>query len=84
MIMLIWSLIIFYFFIRYDAVIDAITDDGMVAISFIDYGNSDVTKLSMLRERKSDKQGHSSSSGNPREGETSRWVLSKWVFFLGK
>lgn len=35
----------------YDAVIDAITDDGLVAVSFEGYGNSDVTKLSMLKER---------------------------------
>lgn len=35
----------------YDAVIDAITDDGLVAVSFEGYGNSDVTKLSLLRER---------------------------------
>lgn len=36
---------------RYDAVIDAITDDGLVAVSFEGYGNSDVTKLSLLKER---------------------------------
>ncbi|ROT64477.1 survival of motor neuron-related-splicing factor 30 [Penaeus vannamei] len=35
----------------YDAVIDAITDDGLVAVSFEGYGNSDVTKLSLLKER---------------------------------
>lgn len=39
------------FIFRYDAVIDAITDDGLVAVSFEGYGNSDVTKLSLLRER---------------------------------
>lgn len=36
---------------RYDAVIDAITDDGLVAVSFDGYGNSDVTTLAKLKER---------------------------------
>ncbi|KAK8382116.1 hypothetical protein O3P69_015226 [Scylla paramamosain] len=35
----------------YDAVIDAITDDGLVAITFDGFGNSDVTNLSALKER---------------------------------
>lgn len=41
----------FTFFYRYDAVIDAITDDGLVAITFDGFGNSDVTKLSALKDR---------------------------------
>lgn len=43
--------IIHPFFCRYDAVIDAITDDGLVAITFDGFGNSDVTKLSALKDR---------------------------------
>lgn len=35
----------------YDAVIDAITDDGLVAITFDGFGNSDVTNLSALKDR---------------------------------
>lgn len=40
-----------FFCCRYDAVIDAITDDGLVAITFDGFGNSDVTKLSALKDR---------------------------------
>ena len=38
------------FIYRYKARIDAITNDGMVAISFEAYGSSDVTKLSLLKD----------------------------------
>ncbi|KAG0718388.1 Survival of motor neuron-related-splicing factor 30 [Chionoecetes opilio] len=34
----------------YDAVIDAITDDGLVALTFDGFGNSDVTSLSALKD----------------------------------
>ena len=34
---------------RYKANIDGITDDGMVAISFEEYGTNDVTQLTLIK-----------------------------------
>ena len=65
----------------------------MVALTFEEYGNSDVCKISLLRERKfSEKTTHGAGSSSTKDGETSRWVacqiiclhfmVSRFILFL--
>ncbi|CAL4121466.1 unnamed protein product, partial [Meganyctiphanes norvegica] len=56
----------------YGAVIDSITDDGFVAVTFEGYNNTDVTKASLLKEWKPVEQRAAHSSGYSREDEKNR------------
>ncbi|XP_076034761.1 survival of motor neuron-related-splicing factor 30 isoform X2 [Oratosquilla oratoria] len=57
----------------YDATIDAITEEGLVSVTFEGYNNSDVTTLSALKMRKpGEKKTGASSSGTFTTEEKSR------------
>jgi len=56
----------------YDAVIDSITDDGFVAVTFDGFNNTDVTKASMLRERKPMEKRTAQAAGFSREAEKNK------------
>lgn len=63
---------------RYDAVIDAITDDGLVAVSFEGYGNSDVTKLSLLKERIPGESRGQHKPGVSAELDKNKYEVTLW------
>jgi len=56
----------------YDAIIDSITDDGFVAVTFEGFNNTDVTKASLLREKKPQDKRSAQAAGFSREAEKNK------------
>jgi len=55
----------------YNAVIDSITDDGFVAVTFDGFNNTDVTKASLLKEKKIEKRS-AQAAGFSKEEEKNK------------
>ncbi|KAB7493715.1 Survival of motor neuron-related-splicing factor 30 [Armadillidium nasatum] len=56
----------------YDGIIDAITDDGLVAVTFEKYGNSTVAKIGTLKEPKGNQSYPSAGQSSEKEKEKAR------------
>merc|ERR1739838_805291 len=56
----------------YNAVIDSITDDGFVAVTFDGFNNTDVTKASLLKEKKLVEKRSAQAAGFSKEAEKNK------------